>query len=54
MHIFGISEQFATKKVPDDFVGQPKKAVEDLKILISCRTKVGCEKHMQLSRPRGF
>jgi hypothetical protein len=28
--------------------------VEDLKILKSCRTKVGCDKHVQLLRPKGF
>jgi hypothetical protein len=27
--------------------------VEDLKILKSCRTKVGCDKHMQLLKPQG-
>jgi hypothetical protein len=54
------------KKVPYLFVGQPKiltllwnfsifKAyarVEDFHILKSCRTKVDCDKHMQLLRPQ--
>jgi hypothetical protein len=56
------------EKVPYLFVGQPKiltllrkfsifKAdarVEHLKILKICRTKVGCNKYMQLLRPQVF
>jgi hypothetical protein len=56
------------EKVPYFFVGQIKiftllrrfsifKAdarVEDLKISKSCRTKVGCDKHLQLLSPQGF
>jgi hypothetical protein len=66
MHIFGISEQFATRK--STIGGQPKiltllwkfsifKAdarVEDLNILKSWTTKVGCDKDMQLLRPQSF
>jgi hypothetical protein len=56
------------EKVPYHFVGQPKiltllwkcsifeadARVEDLKILKSCRTKVGCDIYTQLLRPQGF
>jgi hypothetical protein len=56
------------EKVSYHFLGQPKiltllwkfsifkvdARVEDLKILKSCRTKVGCDNHMQLLRPQGF
>jgi hypothetical protein len=56
------------EKVPYPFVGQPKiltllwkfsifKAdarVENLKVLKSCRMKVGCNKHVQLLGPQGF
>jgi hypothetical protein len=56
------------EKVPYHFVGQTKNLtllwnfkifeadarVEDLKILKSCRTKVGCDNYMQFLRPQGF
>jgi hypothetical protein len=50
------------EKVSYHFVGQPKiltllctdARVKDLKILKSCRSKVGCDKHIQLLRPQDF
>jgi hypothetical protein len=62
------ASNFLVEKVPYHFIGQAKiltllwkssifKAdarVEDLKFLKSCRTKVGCDKQMQLLWPQGF